>query len=261
MKKGFGVFLSVLLLFVCCVPAFSQPSSKSVETFVMDNFDKGQDWTWTVRSSRFVAEGYPKTGLFDGIPAPLKPLRHEGDPDPKVFGIKTAYNRKGDNWFELYPAKNDKPYEIPFVGVVSQIDFWVWGANYQYYLDVLVRDAEGRVHTLPTGSLAFKGWRNVIVNIPGWICQSSKLRSGPKNMTFVGFRVRSDPDESVDDFMIYFDQIKYATNSLEPVFDGFELQNTDFSNTSKSSSDKTSTGVKSADADTAASGGTAKEGK
>lgn len=228
MKKGFVVFLAVLLFSVCCAPMFSQPSSKSVETFVVDSFDTEQEWTWTTRASRYVAEGYPKTGSFDAIPASLRVLRQEGDPDPKVYGVQIAFNRKGDNWFEVYPEKDGEPYEIPFIGNVGQIDFWVWGANYRYFLDVLIRDAEGRVHTLPAGSLAFKGWKNYVLNVPTWIVQSSKLRSGARSITLIGFRIKTDPEEFVDNYMIYFDQIKYTTNSLASVYDGYELQDAVF---------------------------------
>ena len=245
MKKGLVVFLNLALLSLLCVPVFSQPSSRSVETFVLDNFDKedGHEWTWKVNASRFIAEGYPKMGYFDGIPNSLKLLRTEKDGDPKVLGIKTAFNRKGDNWFELYPVKDDKPYELPFVGTVSQVDFWIWGANYMYYLEIMVRDADGRVHVLPAGNLAFNGWRNVVVNIPGWIRQHSRLRSGPADMTFVGFRVRSDADEYVDSFMIYIDQLKYTTNSLSNVFDGYELKDTDFGDSKESSGSTKASGT------------------
>lgn len=229
MKKGLKVFVNLALLFALSIPAFSQPSSKSVETFVIDNYDTEQEWKWVVNASRFIAEGYPKFGYFDGIPNSLKPFRREGDPDPKVFGIQAAFNRKGDNWIEIIPTKDGKNFEIPFIGNVDHLDFWVWGANYLYYLDVMVRDANGRVHVLPAGNLAFNGWKNFVVSIPGWIPQHSKLRSGPKNMTLVGFRIRSDAAEYVDDFTVYFDQLKYMSNSLSYVFDGYELKDTDFS--------------------------------
>ncbi|MFA6856288.1 MAG: flagellar filament outer layer protein FlaA [Treponema sp.] len=256
MKKGLVVFLNLALLSLLCMPAFSQPSSRSVETFVMDNFDKedGHEWTWTVNASRFIAEGYPKSGYFNGIPESLKPLRKAEDGEPKVFGVKTAFNRKGDNWFEIYPVKDSKPYEIPFIGTVTQLDFWVWGANYMYYLEVMVRDVDGRVHVLPVTNLAFNGWRNVVVNIPGWLNQHSKLRSGRSAMTFVGFRVRTDPEEFVDDFMIYFDQLKYTTNSLAEMFDGYELKDTDFGNTGTQTTNQTSTQTSSQNSSTNAEG-------
>ena len=47
-------------------------------------------------------------------------------------------------------------------------------------------------------------------------------------MTFVGFRIRTDADEAVDDYVVYFDQLKYTTNTLSTVYDGYELKDADF---------------------------------
>lgn len=227
MKKGIKVFVNLALLFALCIPAFSQPSSKSQETFEIDSFDSDQEWSWTVNASRFVAEGYPKIGYFSGMPNSLKALKKDVE-DPKVLGVKVAYNRKGDNWMEIYPVKDGTNYEIPLVGNVQQFDFWVWGANYLYYLELMIRDSEGRVHVLPCGNMRFHGWKNLCVSIPGWISQHSRLRSGPENLTFIGFRVRSDAAEYVDDFTIYFDSLKFMTNSLSFIYDGYELRDSDF---------------------------------
>lgn len=239
MKRELKVLIGLACLFVIGLPVFAQPNSRSIETFVMDDFDsagsqnymyngKQYSWDWEVGSSRFIAEGYPKSGYFEGVPNSLKQLHKGEDKEFKVFGVKTAFKRKGDNWFEVYPTADGKTFEIPFIGIVSQMDFWVWGSGYNYYLEVMVRDALGTVKVLPAGSLAFHGWRNVIINIPGWIQQSSHLRSGPENLTFVGFRIRSDAEEYVDNFVIYFDQIKYTSNSLSLIYDGYELNEVDF---------------------------------
>lgn len=227
MKKGLKVFVNLSLLFALCLPAFSQPHQKSVETFVIDNFDTEKEWKWTVNASRFIAEGYPKFGTFAGIPNSLKPFQ-PADVEPKVFGLQSAFNRKGDNWLEIIPMKDGKTYEIPFVGTVDHLDFWVWGADYLYYLEVMIRDSDGRVHVLPCGHLRFNGWRNVIVKIPGWISQHSRLRSGPRNLSLIGFRIRSDAAEYVDDFTFYMDNLKYMSNSLSFIFDGYELKDQSF---------------------------------
>lgn len=246
MKRGLKVLVSLACLFVIGLPAFSQPSSRSIETFLIDNFDasnsqnylyngKTYNWDWEVNSSRFVAEGYPLKGYYPGIPNSLKQLLKGTDQDHQVLGVKTAFNRKGDNWFEVYPTVDGKPFEIPFTGNVSSIDFWIWGANYNYNLELLVRDALGRVHVLPAGSLAFNGWKNIIINVPTWLQQHSHLRSGPENMTFVGFRIRSDASEFVDNYVIFFDQLKYTSNSLSFIYDGYELNDVDFGEASSSS--------------------------
>ncbi len=243
MKRELKVLVGLACMFVIGLPVFAQPNSRSIETFVLDDFDsagsqnylysgKTLSWDWGVTSSRFIADGYPKSGYFEGVPNSLKQLYKGTDKEFKVFGVKTAFKRKGDNWFEVYPTADDKAFEIPFVGIVSQMDFWVWGSGYNYYLEVMVRDALGTVKVLPAGSLAFHGWKNVIINIPGYIQQSSHLRSGPENLTFVGFRIRSDAEEYVDNFVVYFDQIKYTTNSLSLIYDGYELNDVDFGDSS-----------------------------
>lgn len=239
MKKGVVVFTSLALLLAFCVPVVAQPSSRAVETRVIETFDDTgeNDFTWNIQTSAYIDKdnGYPKMGYFEAQPNSLKVFKKDGE-TPKVLGVQTSYLRKGENWFEIYPEKDGQPYEVPFVGTVTQVDFWVWGANYLYYIDLLVRDADGRVYTLPAGNLAFNGWKNVIVSIPTYIRQHSRLRSGPKTMTFVGFRVHTDPDEFVDNFNIFFDQLKYTTNALSDIFDGYELKDIDFGGDSNGSS-------------------------
>lgn len=238
MKKAV-VFGSLVLAFAFCIPAVAQPSARAVETIVIDNFDTDADWDWNVQASRFVADGYPIVKKFEGIPNSLRPYHKDSDPTAMVLGVKVAFDRKGDNWFEVYPSQNASLSEIPFVGTVTQIDFWVWGANYSYNLEVLIRDADGRVHVLNAGKLDFQGWRNVVINVPGYIKQHSRLRSGRKDLSFVGFRVRSDSNEAVDDYVIYFDQLKYTTNTLANVYDGYDLKDADFGDSNDSSNVQT----------------------
>lgn len=252
MKRGLFVLAGLALLFVIGGVAFGQPNSKSMSTVTIDDFDsvgeqkyrvweKGKiverSWEWKTQASRFVTEGYPtEPKVFEAIPNSLRVIRTDDEKPATVLGVKVKFDRKGDNWFEVFPSDGDKPIEIPLEGTVSQFDFWVWGANYLYFLDLLVRDAEGAVHILPAGNLAFNGWKNVIVKIPGWLRQRSRLRSGPAKMTFVGFRIRTDPAEFVDDFLIYFDDFKCMTYTLSNVFDGYELKDQDFGDEEETSS-------------------------
>lgn len=253
MKKSVVVLASLALALAFCVPAVAQPSAKAVETIVIDNFDTADDmdWTWKVQASRFATkEGdtqYPLINYFDGIPNSLRPYHKDSDPAAKVLGVKTKFDRKGDNWFEIYPEYKDQTdangaalTEIPFIGTVTQIDFWVWGANYMYYIELMVRDADGRVHVIPAGNLMFHGWRNIVVNVPGYIRQHTKQRSKRvNNLTLVGIRIRSDSNEYVDNYVVYLDQLKYTTNTLSDVYDGYDLKDSDFGDgDTKSSSSK-----------------------
>ncbi|MDR1786047.1 MAG: flagellar filament outer layer protein FlaA [Spirochaetaceae bacterium] len=263
MKQGIFFSISLVLVLSCLAPLAAQPNTRSIETICIDDFDTSEGmavadyaarahtspelfaqaqpgagsgeaaaperWTWSINKSKFMAENYPKWDYISGIPNSLRTLKTEAGGDPgaaKILGIQASYTRKGDNWFEVYPSAgaDGKNIEIPLTGTVSQIDFWVWGTRYRYFLEVLVRDAVGLVHIIPAGALDFSGWKNVVVKIPAGIPQRSRLRSGPESMNFVGFRIKSDPREYVDDFVVYFDDLKYTTNVLSNIYDGYDLR-------------------------------------
>ena len=237
MKKGVITVTGLAMLFSLCVASVAAQSSRAVETRVVDTFDNNgeYEWTWNVKYSAGMDtdNGFPKYGFFPGQPNSLRVLNASPDETHNVFGVKTSYKRKGENWFEVYPEKDGKPYEIPLVGTVTLFDFWMWGANYLYYVDILIRDAEGRVHSLPAGNLLFEGWKNIVISVPTYIPQHARMRTGPKNILFIGFRIRTDVSEFVDDFNIFFDQLKFTTNTLSNIFDGYELRDLDFGDSSK----------------------------
>ncbi len=241
MKHYCIIFVSLLVLCFFCLPLTAQPNVNSIETILIDDFDvpESVEWTWGVRASdsiyvnEEIGEVYPISGYTPGMPNSLEVYRQEGDPEAQVLGVQTRYHRKGNNWFEVYPQMTNEngemvPYEIPLMGTVTQFDFWVWGANYMYFLDILVRDADGAVHVIHAGNLAFSGWRNVVIKVPTWMRQESRLRSGPENLTFVGFRVRTHPNEYVDDYRIFFDQLRYASYTLSNIYDGYFLSDVEF---------------------------------
>lgn len=229
MKQGRLIVCLVLVGLLFALPVFGQnKDTTSYESIMIDNFDQQpQDWSWHVTASRFVHEGYPRLQYFEGAPNSVKYLQ---DPslNAKVLGVEISYDRKGDNWFEIFPAKQDSngkyvPYDVPLQGKVDHIDTWVWGAGYGYNLDLLIRDADGRVHALPMTKLTYHGWRNIKTVIPGWLVQRSRLRGGSKTAYFVGFRVKTDPEAPVDIFTVYFDQLKYLTNVFADIYDGYNF--------------------------------------
>ncbi|MCR4939140.1 MAG: flagellar filament outer layer protein FlaA [Treponemataceae bacterium] len=239
MKQSGRVCLCLMLVLFFCLPVFAQPSDKSVETILIDDFDRQDemDWTWSVLASKYVHVGdvesdqYPKYGFVEGIPNSLRAYRDpEDETEPLVFGVQVWYDRKGDNWMEIFPADKEtgELHEIVLSGNVTQIDFWVWGANYLYSLDMIVRDCNGSVHVLPATVLSFNGWKNIVVQIPTWLKQQSRLRSIQDNMKFLGFRITADPNEYANDFAVYFDRIRYTTNTLNTIYDGYDLRNAGF---------------------------------
>jgi Flagellar filament outer layer protein Flaa. len=236
MKQGGLIIAGLVLMFtmvVLPVMADEQPHV-NYETYIVDNFDSpGTDWTWQAVGSKFVTQGYPVLKYFDGMPNAIRITQADPNGKYKYMGLEVKFDRKGDNWVDIYPTKKDAngkegPYEIPFKGRISRLDLWVWGAHYAYELEILVRDCNGRVHTLSFGPVNHEGWRNMSVNVPSSIQQVSPYLNGVQQMTLVAFRLRTRPTERVDDFYIFFDNFKALTDTYMPSYDGFELVGTKF---------------------------------
>ena len=214
-QKAFACAGFALLLGILAFPVLAQSRSINYETYIVDSFDGSEDtdWSWTAAGSKFITDGYPVVKYFDGMPNAMRVMQTDEDGNYQVLGIQFKFNRQGDNWVDIIPmaaaeggegdeegGDGESPYEIPFRGVVSRIDMWVWGAGYYYQLEVLLRDCYGRVHALPMGTLNYEGWRNLSVNVPTNLPQTSRYLGDEHNMRFVAFRIRTSPTERVDDF-------------------------------------------------------------
>jgi hypothetical protein len=100
---------------------------------------------------------------------------------------------------------------------------WVWGSNLRYYIEAYFRDYQGVVYSLRLGDLGYQGWRNLRVRIPTNIPQSKRVLPRHAGLTFVKFRIWTTPSERVDNFYVYFNQMKILTDTFESLFDGDEL--------------------------------------
>jgi hypothetical protein len=245
MKQGGLIIAGLVLLFTLCVmPIAAETRPVNYETYIVDNFDSPDtNWTWIAAGSKFVTKGYPVIKYFDGMPNAIRVTQTDTKGTYKYMGLEVKFDRKGDNWVDIVPMKPGSTdpkdrYEIPFKGRVSRVDIWVWGANYDYTLEMLVRDCDGRVHTLEIGTVAFEGWKNMSVNIPTNIQQVSSYLNGVQQMSFVAFRLRTSPTERVDNFYIFFDQFKALTDTYMPSYDGFELSGAKFSDVEKKETGK-----------------------
>jgi hypothetical protein len=242
MKQGGLIIAGLVLMFTMIVmPVMAEDPHVNYETYIVDNFDsQGTEWTWLAAGSKFVTKGYPQLKYFDGMPNAIRVTQADPAGKYQFLGMEVKFDRKGDNWVDIVPMKKnaegkDAPYEIPFKGRIARLDLWVWGANYAYELEALVRDCNGRVHTLEFGPVTHEGWKNMSVAMPNNLQQVSPYLNGQQYATFVAFRLRTRPTERVDDFKIFFDQFKALTDTYMPSYDGFDLVNKAFDDTKKES--------------------------
>ena len=170
---------------------------------------------------------YPKSAFISARLEALNRRQPEGR-DLKAFGIHGKFDRKGYNFIEIIPARKGDdgklaPRTVPLPGRVKNMDIWVWGSNFSYYLEAHIMDHKGITHVLNFGDVKFTGWRNLQVNIPGYISQAVTYTPAHKRLELVKFVLWTRPTERVDNFYFYLDEFKVFTDMFESLFDGEDL--------------------------------------
>ena len=235
MKRSVPLLLCLLfLLFMIPALSIADEVTQNLESMIIESFDDPSGREWYAQASKFVADGLPVMVYAPAWPEALYG-RNSNALDLQVLGVKAAFMRQGYNSIEIVPVtEGDQgelvPDPILLPGRVKQLDLWAWGSNYDYYLEVHLRDYLGRVHVLYLGALRYVGWKNLRVEIPTYIPQAGGyITEGgfTKNMEFLKLVVWTKPNENVAGFNIYFDQIKILTDTFVSRFDGDELAEVD----------------------------------
>lgn len=231
-----GLFVSLLATPVLADRSTEDLQSKVIERFDSPSGDKDvgkyeyrQNHRWIVRGSKFVTEGFPKFSWVKSYPQAAFSSVPEGE-EYRSLGVQAAFDRQGYNYLEFIPVEdkdgeNGKPIEkgITIPGRLKRLDFWAWGSNYKYYMEVQVRDYRGMVHTLRAGDLNYVGWKNLKVEIPSSIPQDVKYLPQQKGLELIKIVLWTYPEEKVSGFSFYIDQIKAMTDMFEQPYDGSGL--------------------------------------
>lgn len=246
------LFITGALAFLMTSPVFADRATTNLESRIIECFDNPDDpatyeWAsspWIIRGSKFKTEGWPQTKYIETWPEAVFGVNRDKKP-LKVLGIWGRFDRQGYNNIEIIPAVDEngslvprhpagldaegnlvQSNEIALPGRTKSIDFWVWGSNYDYYMQIHIRDFKGVVHVLDMGSIKHTGWKNLSVEIPSYIPQEGGyVTSGGylKELTLVKVVLWTRPDENVNDFMVYIDQIKTLADVFVTRFDGDDL--------------------------------------
>ena len=245
-----AVRLAVILLFMLSLAGFSlfgDENTADYMSIILENFtgETNHEWTfggrvfsydfeWALDASKFASrvnnEDFPKMTRVPAWPMALYGT-NRNNLDIQSLGIWGKFDRRGYNWVDIYPVvpgtggdgEDPEPFEIPIPGRIQSMDMWVWGSNLNYYMEAYFRDYQGVVHSLYMGNLAYQGWRNLRLKIPTNIHQSKRILPRLAGLTFVKFRIWTTPVERVDDFYVYFNQLKVLTDTFESLFDGDDL--------------------------------------
>lgn len=222
---------------VAGVPAAADEFTKNYVSKVLDSFDRPGTITWMVRGSDVGQTALPEFTFVKAWPDQVYGANKQ-NADLWAMAIHGGFNRKAYNYIEIIPVDPSKkgadglpePKPIAIPGRVQIIDLWVWGSNYNYWLDIHLQDYRGVDHVLHLGSLQYAGWRNLSVTVPGSIPQSSPYLPRLRTLSITKLVLWTRPDAPVDGFYVFLDDLKVLTDLAETRFDGDELADPDYLN-------------------------------
>ena len=249
----YGSIKAVCFVVLACVfvmPAIGDGQTVDLTSIVLDSFngDTSHEWndgrrprnyefSWALSASKFATKKsdengneviYPVQAYVKAWPVAVFGFQRD---DLKSLGIRGGFDRQGFNWIDVYPVEgsgeDSKPFEIPLPGRVRYFDLWVWSGNVDMYIEAMIRDYQGIVHTIYFGNLAHYGWKNMRAHIPNRIRQEKRTLPNHASIKFVKFRIWTTPTQNVSDFYIYFKQFKALTDTFETLFDGDQLADPD----------------------------------
>ncbi|MFW6137596.1 MAG: flagellar filament outer layer protein FlaA [Spirochaetota bacterium] len=131
----------------------------------------------------------------------------DGTTNQYVLGVKVSFNQRGYNRFTVSPPR---PIKIP--GITKAITMWVCGRSFKHRLYLHVLDFMGSEKVLDAGLLDFMGWKKMSVVIPPTIAQENFHSTNWYGLSFLGFSVRTAPEESYGNYYVYFDEIRAITD-------------------------------------------------
>ncbi|HBD96254.1 MAG TPA: hypothetical protein DDY71_14990 [Spirochaetia bacterium] len=257
-KNKFIALLVVSLFFSALL--FGQQRATILQTIVLEDFELSDDGSpkryWTAIPDRFGRKGSVASGesmqelmwvkawpeAYFGTEKAnagrgeffYGPSKSEGnlvrytDVSKTSLAIKLAYNRQGYRVTELFPLEKSadgkfKKTPIPFRGKVRQVDFWVWGSNFDYFMEMVLIDYRGVEHRLEVGNIRHVGWKNFVVQMPNNIPQDVTTIPSNRPLSLVKYAIWSNPKERVSGATFYIDHIKYLADVYEELYDGYQL--------------------------------------
>ena len=218
---GLFILMSVLLVF----PVAADERTENLMSVVLDDFDTPDQSNWIAVGSKFTTDEFPKLAFPEAWPEALYGANREGKP-LKVMGVWGKFDRQGYNYIELIPDRKNEDGEyigIPIPGRVKLLDLWVWGSQYDFYMEAHVTDYRGFTHVLNLGSLKYEGWKNLKAEIPVTVPQGRKYVPQIEPLSLTKIVIWTRPWEKVDNFYIYLDYLKVLTDMFITKFDGEDL--------------------------------------
>lgn len=220
MKK---VYIVILIFCLGAAMVFSQNSDVEIlDSVTIESFDN-ESTGWTVSASRYVDNQILSSRIVEAWPNQL--FGYAPDSVRRALGVRASFQQRGNNYIEIIPPGE----ALELRGLVKEIELWVWNAQRNYSVTAQLQDYLGIYYTLEFGDINHGGWRKLSARIPNYILQlDPKLHQDNNRLRLIKFIVWTDPSERVDDFQLYFDEIRVLSDVFQPRIDGENLLDAEF---------------------------------
>jgi hypothetical protein len=132
---------------------------------------------------------------------------NDGTENQFVLGVKVAFNQRANTYISITPPK---PIKVP--GITKAISVWICGRSFKHRLYAHLLDYKGSEMIVDMGLLDFAGWKKVSVAVPVTIEQEAYHSPEWRGVSFAGFSIRTDAEESYGVYYAYFDELRAITD-------------------------------------------------
>lgn len=140
-------------------------------------------------------------------------------PNSTALSVITDFNNPGRQNYLLGPAR---PYYLR--GFLRRFSVWVRSDNYRHRLSLVLEDSFGRRHVLSLGTLNFKGWRRLEIQLPSEFATRNKRQTEQYRARFRGFYIQSHKREPRSTCVLLLDHMNFLADRSEWVYPGSQIK-------------------------------------
>ena len=109
-------------------------------------------------------------------------------------------------------------------GVVEKISVWVLSRNYNYDLEAIIQDTDGRSALVSFGTLNFVGWQPLTATIPKKLSQDIQSKEfGSINLILRRLQLRAKENAKLENIYLFFDELRVLTSVSRFSYEGQEI--------------------------------------
>ncbi len=182
-----------------------------------ESMDQEQNWCLGIKA-QYIRNGYNYIEIVPTTPVETSVADiSTNEPLNAIVMNTSSPTFEDDNYGEVAETN------LNLTGVVQSLDLWLWGGNYDWWLEFHLKDYQGYEHQLEAGDISYIGWMNLRTTVPSYIPQSEHYVPFMQNLKIEKLKLWQYPTERIDQFFVYLDYMQVQTDVYVERFNGDDL--------------------------------------